>query len=1284
MMRLRRLDLTRFGHFTDCSVDLGPAQPGKSDFHIIYGPNEAGKTTLMEGYLRLIYGFPMRDGYGFKHPLNTLQVGGLVEIKGVSTELVRLKKTTNSLQDKHGDAIPESILQGCLGGIAQDDYRKLFCLDDATIEAGGDEITNSKGDIGRLLFAAAAGIGDLTGVLDLVATRAEGFYKKSASKTIFAGLKRDLDALTTEIKTIDVSASLYHNLRTAVEAAKSAEVAARAAEDDHERRKAQLAAVIVAHPIATALHTAEEAHAPISHFPLSLDIDPETLVELMTARIALQTNRDRQSEVIVQAESDREALIQQPAILALRGDILALDDMRGRMEGAQADLPIRITEREAAIADMGAKLVDIGLDPGDDPTSFVLPEPVLLRLERCLQTLRDAENKLTAAKNEFRNAQDLLRETARLTTEAEAGVTIGPEVDDVLMRFDATRCVEDNRAALQRVALARTSAAKQLRGLGRGAVIFSTLPTSPLTIRQAEVLAAASLKADQTLESLCSALSLAAEKVATTQARVGVLTETADLVTDEIATTRRAERNARWTDHRATLDETTADSFAAAMQTDDVATALRQAQTQEIAEFDQARIAAGEAKAEQLAAKDRLNLAIEAHNGLVTTCNDRLSALALPLDLSASDLADWVRQHIDASAALDELRTAQDASAQVIGNAEALQQALSALPGMPVDGDVDTLFRLAAAQSQKRKSQLAALHINQSARAKDSATVFSRQSAMDTAQGTFDAAQNLWQTGAAAALPVGTPLENLHDALPNLRSLREINEAVGGLSRQISGMTRDRDNFVTRATPLGVLLGVAANSAALDICRQARQSLTDADEAARKSAELTVILSETQALHATAVSELATQDAQIRQLAEAFAPNIPTETLHDLRSAVAQGKSAIDLRATIAKDSAALIARLGVTTREAAEAVLATQPLQDAEAALASLYGETDRLSRAIETAIEARTKAQAALDHVQGDADVAKRVALQRTIEIEMQEGSLRYLEDRFAHLLAERALRRYRDTHRGGMLVATETAFRTLTNGAYASLTTQAEGQSEALVAIQSVGGSSKKAREMSKGTKFQLYLALRAAAYEQVATGGTILPFFCDDIFETFDESRTTAACGLLRQIGQTGQSIYLTHHKHVVALAERHLLDAEELHRVFDRRQRQVALPDRHWVGFDALVADVQITQTTTCIDERPEVSGLLHARYAGQFLGQVVGETTAVIFRVQQTVGVVEDVVLGDCLAWIGRDEVGEASVGDAVAGAIAGRVLLDHREQVVFGVGVSAFVEREGEALTPM
>ena len=122
------------------------------------------------------------------------------------------------------------------------------------------------------------------------------------------------------------------------------------------------------------------------------------------------------------------------------------------------------------------------------------------------------------------------------------------------------------------------------------------------------------------------------------------------------------------------------------------------------------------------------------------------------------------------------------------------------------------------------------------------------------------------------------------------------------------------------------------------------------------------------------------------------------------------------------------------------------------------------------------------------------------------------------------------------------------TAANGGAGNLSQQFESLTEALVAIQSAGGAAKQAREMSKGTKFQLYLALRAAAYEQVAAGGTVLPFFCDDIFETFDEGRTTAACGLLSQIGQRGQAIYLTHHKHVVDIARALCGDAVQVHQV----------------------------------------------------------------------------------------------------------------------------------------
>ncbi|HFB2048686.1 MAG: hypothetical protein HRT83_03485 [Hyphomicrobiaceae bacterium] len=38
------------------------------------------------------------------------------------------------------------------------------------------------------------------------------------------------------------------------------------------------------------------------------------------------------------------------------------------------------------------------------------------------------------------------------------------------------------------------------------------------------------------------------------------------------------------------------------------------------------------------------------------------------------------------------------------------------------------------------------------------------------------------------------------------------------------------------------------------------------------------------------------------------------------------------------------------------------------------------------------------------------------------------------------------------------------------------------------------------ISKGTRFQLYFGLRLTSYRQMAKADTVLPFSCDNIFET----------------------------------------------------------------------------------------------------------------------------------------------------------------------------------------
>ena len=74
-MRLRRLDLTRYGKFTNQILDFGPRPEGLPDLHIVYGPNEAGKSTAFAAFLDLLFGIGTQSPFNFLHPYSTMRIG---------------------------------------------------------------------------------------------------------------------------------------------------------------------------------------------------------------------------------------------------------------------------------------------------------------------------------------------------------------------------------------------------------------------------------------------------------------------------------------------------------------------------------------------------------------------------------------------------------------------------------------------------------------------------------------------------------------------------------------------------------------------------------------------------------------------------------------------------------------------------------------------------------------------------------------------------------------------------------------------------------------------------------------------------------------------------------------------------------------------------------------------------------------------------------------------------------------------------------------------------------
>ncbi|GAI35874.1 unnamed protein product, partial [marine sediment metagenome] len=94
-MRIDRLDLIAYGPFTDKSLNLSN---GDSGLHLIYGDNEAGKSTSLRALIAWLFGIPARTNDNYLHSNPQLRIGGKLRLSsGEELEFTRRKGTKNTL-----------------------------------------------------------------------------------------------------------------------------------------------------------------------------------------------------------------------------------------------------------------------------------------------------------------------------------------------------------------------------------------------------------------------------------------------------------------------------------------------------------------------------------------------------------------------------------------------------------------------------------------------------------------------------------------------------------------------------------------------------------------------------------------------------------------------------------------------------------------------------------------------------------------------------------------------------------------------------------------------------------------------------------------------------------------------------------------------------------------------------------------------------------------------------------------------------------------------------------
>lgn len=1143
-MRINRLDLTRYGKFTDNLIDFGSTEPGRPDLHIIYGPNEAGKSTALCAFLDLLFGIESRSRYDFLHPYSTMRIGAALDIGGVARELVRIKKPQNSLLGPGDQPIGEHLIHGELGGVSRDVYGAMFSLDDDTLEEGGESILASKGDLGQLLFSASTGLAALSRTLVDLRSQADGLFKLRSRGSEISDLKTRLSDLKERKEQIDTLATQYGQLVDTRDRSLELYDRAMAERTGTQVRLDEIKNLLAALPRLTELREVRSNLAGLQDLPEAPPSWADELPLLHQEHIQLAVKSETSKRVTAELLNQLEVMAVDESALALGQRMDALCELHARYVTAARDLP----DRRLQLIEVGREIATIlqllERPEDDDLSSLLLGSRVSGALRDLMERRSGIDATLTSAKRESEEAtRRLIELQGKLSTETAASKN-SAAIAALARELSILR--ENDHAARRRLAeRSRThyeeTLARQMSQLRPRAESVDQLEQMRVpTPSELQVWKSALSRAETEIDRHSSESERLTSEQRRLRAELNALKNVSGLAGDHDAASSRSAREAAWAVHRDALDESTAVAFEVELRKDDLITGARLGHMGDLAKLNHAYQTLAILEADLERAAELLSAAKtkrEAVNADILRFVRKMG-LTVSDDLTLTGLETWLQCRETVVTTVESLRKAEGDLRQAESDASAARSRLSgALSTALVSQDCSDSFEglVAAAQSA---IDLEVEHRNlreQLERCESEER--SRRAALETASGDDDRWNASWADickscwlGVGGTIPSPTTVKEVMD---RLAELGPAGQRRAGLADRIAKMEEDQTAFSRELTVLATELGVKQSAeSALDLwaLMSARVEEARSNKAERQSKNQAL---EDQILkNRDLTAEIAVCERRRSEMTQLF--NV--SSLQEVGQQLQLLEQRKDLRRRA--DTIEREVKEALSVREIADAELTLdgmdRPALDAERIeLNARFDDQDRRVREFHTVY---SKASDQVEAVDGDSAVADLEEQRRTVLLEIEDKAFNYFRLRAGIVAAEQALRLYRDKHRSSMMVRASKAFQVISRGAYRGLATQPDKDAEVLIGI-GADGSSKVALEMSKGTRFQLYLALRVAGYHEFAQSHTPVPFIADDIMETFDDFRAEEAFRLFADMAKVGQVIYLTHHKHLCEIARR---------------------------------------------------------------------------------------------------------------------------------------------------
>ena len=1164
-MRFRKLDLIAFGHFTEATIDLSAGQFG---LHMIFGPNEAGKSSSLRALTDFLYGIPGRTDDAFVHPYPKMRVGGTIERSdGKSLQCIRRKGNQGTLRD-YADVVivSDSEMQSYIGDVDRELFCSMFGIDHASLRQGGAEIAQGGGHLGSTLFSSASGLAGLRDFQSSFTERIERLFKPSGRSGTLVESINEYKAKKDLQKEKQITADTYNKhvlgKQNGIDGRNKldSEISSKQIEKGRLERIANSIQAIASWRTAK---SQLDAIATATLLPDEFSVSSSNLVMELHKFEQQKKNKTK----------DIESIDLQLKQLPKSGPILSLGD---RIE----DIKVRLGEYRKGNLDLGrnenfqqqnereARNILRTMGRSDDLTKVEelrVPADKIVRIQSLgnkyegilarLESKSDELDKLRRhiSKNEFK-----LKETA-----------VSPNALALRSKIQQIQRQGDLESQASRVRADGDSLATEIAG---------EMQRMPLWNGTAEALAALATPSIATIERFEKEWMEFDSEIKAIRKRKSDAVKQHSALTRELAKLesnhsipsqleldgKRGIRDSGWklirnewldqnSDTQASIEFVTRFSGASHLSE-----AFEQSILDADRTSDQLR-----SDADRVANKSRILLELNQQKEHIEEVDRDLDAIlgrqqrlqeswtqqwqSLQISpLPPREMRSWVQALsgvIDRVSNLGSKRKEQDATELKISCFQSeLRREFESI-GVSLSStqtSLQDMFELALQTDKDLQAVEKSRSLCSEAIAKSKSDHVDVEAELENAKTALVAWRSEWATELLRIGLEPSALPNqANEVLNHIKDLfQKLHDAEGFRKRNL-GIDRDAKQFV--ADVRQIALEATPELASLPI-EELILRLTNQLESARTNDEIRKRLVEQREsaateLRAASEAHLAVSD-QVGELCRLAG----CSKHEDLQQAaeLSRQRRVLMGKVEILEDQICKNAGNKSFSEFLVEVEIEAENPDSIVPRMEQLELDISQLRESRDEAVKGIEREANALDALNKNDEVGTLATececIAATIEDQFRE--LAVLRTCAAVLAA--GVERYREKNQDPVLLSAASHFRAMTCGAYSGLRADLDDSGNAiLVGIRANSGESVLVTHMSDGTCDQLYLALRMASLESWLQQHEPIPFIVDDILLNFDNHRALATLERLVELSTKTQVIFFTHHHHLVELAQQHL-------------------------------------------------------------------------------------------------------------------------------------------------